>query len=250
MPRSPRRFLATAVLAVAISALPALALGSHSWGGYHWARTSNPFTLKVGDNVSAAWDAYLNTTISDWSQSDVVDLTKVTGAAKGKNCRPSAGRVEVCNGAYGSNGWLGIAQIWISGGVHITQGSVRLNDTYFRTAAYNTPAWRNLVTCQEVGHTFGLDHQDENFTNANLGTCMDYTNNPDTNQHPNQHDYDELVIIYGHLDSTTTVGSIVNAADASGWGRLVSSSASSHSSIYRLDLGNGQSVLTHVLWAR
>jgi hypothetical protein len=38
--------------------------------------------------------------------------------------------------------------------------------------------------------------------------------------------------------------------NASGWGKLVSSSASSHSSIYRLDLGNGQSVLTHVLWAR
>jgi hypothetical protein len=39
--------------------------------------------------------------------------------------------------------------------------------------------------CQEVGHTFGLDHQDENFNNTNLGTCMDYTNDPSTNQHPN-----------------------------------------------------------------
>ena len=126
-----------------------------------------------------------------------------------------------------------------------------MNDTYFNTSAYNTTAWRNLVSCQEVGHTFGLDHQDENFDNANLGTCMDYTSNPGTNQHPNQHDYAELEIIYGHLDSTTTVGSIVNgSAAASGWGRLVSSSASSHSSIYRLDLGNGQSVLTHVIWAQ
>ena len=250
MLRSPRRLLGTALLAVAVSALPSFVLGSHSWGGYHWARTSNPFTLKVGDNVSSQWDGVLNTTISDWSQSTVLDLTKVTGASKGK-CRPTAGRVEVCNGAYGNNGWLGIAQIWITGSVHITQGTVRLNDTYFNTAAYNTTAWRNLVMCQEVGHTFGLDHQDENFDNANLGTCMDYTSNPGTNQHPNQHDYDELGIIYSHLDSTTTIGSVVSgSAAASGWGRLVSSSASSHSSIYRLDLGNGQSVLTHVLWAR
>jgi hypothetical protein len=250
MPRSPRRLLGTALLAVAISALPSLVLGTHSWGGYHWARQSNPFTLKVGDNVTSAWDSYLATTNSDWSDSIVLDLTTVPGAAKGRNCRPSAGRVEVCNAAYGNNGWLGIAQIWISGGVHITQGSVRVNDTYFNTAGYNTPAWRNLVMCQEVGHTLGLDHQDENFNNANLGTCMDYTSNPDSNQHPNAHDYEELGIIYSHLDSTTTVGSVVNAAGASGWGKLVSSSASSHSSIYRLDLGNGQILLTHVIWAR
>ena len=251
MPRSPRRLLVTALVAMAVSALPSLVLGSHSWGGYHWARTSNPFTLKVGDNVGSAWDSVLNTTISDWTASTVLNLAKVTGTAKGKNCRPSAGRVEVCNRAYGNNGWLGVAQIWVSGGVHITQGSVRLNDTYFNTATYNTTAWRNLVSCQEVGHTLGLDHQDENFDNANLGTCMDYTSNPGTNQHPNNHDYAELVDIYGHLDSTTTVGSAVNgAAAATGWGRLVSSSASSHSSIYRLELGNGHSVLTHVIWAQ
>ena len=68
--------------------------------------------------------------------------------------------------------------------------------------------------CQEVGHTFGLDHQDENFNNANLGTCMDYTNDPSTNQHPNKHDYDELITIYSHLDSTTTVGAIAPASQA------------------------------------
>jgi hypothetical protein len=34
---------------------------------------------------------------------------------------------------------------------------------------------------------------------------MDYTNDPSTNPHPDQHDYDELVAIYGHLDNTTSV---------------------------------------------
>jgi hypothetical protein len=248
-----RRILATA-LGLMLAAVPALVVASHSWGNYHWARTSNPFTLQVGDNVSSAWDGYLNTTIADWTQSSVLNLSKVTGAAKGKNCRPSAGRVEVCNGTYGNNGWLGIAQIWITGGSHITQGSVRVNDTYFNTSGYNTPAWRNLVMCQEVGHTLGLDHQDENFNNANLGTCMDYTNSPGTNQHPNQHDYAQLEAIYAHLDSTTTVGQVANgagnAAVPAGWGQLVRSSASGQSSTYRMDLGNGQSVLTHVIWAR
>ena len=26
---------------------------THSWGAYHWARTSNPFTVKLGTNVSS-----------------------------------------------------------------------------------------------------------------------------------------------------------------------------------------------------
>ena len=60
----------------------ATAYASHSWGGYHWARTSNPFTLKVGDNVSSAWDPYLNEAIADWSASSVLNLVKVTGGAK------------------------------------------------------------------------------------------------------------------------------------------------------------------------
>jgi hypothetical protein len=43
---------------------------------------------------------------------------------------------------------------------------------------------------------------------------MDYTNDPTTNQHPNQHDYDELVTIYSHLDSFTTIGAADGPANA------------------------------------
>ena len=53
------------------------ALANHAWGSYHWSRASNPFTLQVGDNVSSRWDANLNGAISDWAESDVLDLTKV-----------------------------------------------------------------------------------------------------------------------------------------------------------------------------
>ncbi len=245
------RLLPFVMLAVfALAVFPAPVSATHSWGGYHWARTSNPFTVKLGDNLSSAWDPYLNTTSSDWSKSTVLDTAIVAGAAKGK-CRPSAGRVEVCNGAYGNNGWLGLAQIWLSGS-HITQGSTKLNDTYFNTPTYNTTAWRNLVMCQEVGHTFGLDHQDENFNNPNLGTCMDYTSDPSTNQHPNQHDYEELEIIYSHLDSTTTVGQMPAQANAelhekSEWGRLVK--AKGRTEVYERDFGGGFKLYTFVVWA-
>lgn len=256
---SKRRIL-IALTVVCLASFAGVVSATHSWGGFHWARTANPFTLKVGDNVTTAWDSFLNTTVSDWSASTVLDLTKVAGGATGR-CKGTSGRVEVCNASYGNTGWLGVASISLTGS-HITLGTVKLNDTYFNTATYNTPAWRNLVSCQEVGHTLGLDHQDTNFNNANLGTCMDYTNDPSTNQHPNQHDYDQLVTIYTHLDSTTTIKTI-NAAirnmppamrdielDGPGqWGKLISVSEDGRQTVFEQDFGHGYRVITHVFWA-
>ena len=251
-------------IGIALSASSSSA--DHAWGSYHWARTANPFTLSTGDNVDAKWDAYLTEAIIDWNQSGVVILKKVTGAAKGK-CRPTAGRIEVCNATYGQNGWLGIAQIWISGS-HITQGTTKLNDTYFNTSTYNTPAWRRLVTCQEVAHDFGLAHQDETFNNRNLGSCMDYTSDPDgggafgpSNEHPNAHDFEMIDSIYAHLDGSSTVGAAsanngapaaMNQIDFEGpgqWGRLVRSSRNGRVQIYEVDFGKGNKVITHVFWA-
>ena len=256
----PSKSLARASLAPLVAFAFAFAApdaaATHSWGGYHWARTANPFTIKLGNNVSAAWSSALTTASSDWSASDVLNTTVVSGLANPRNCRPTSGRVEVCNSTYGNTGWLGIASIWTTGGTHIAQGTVKLNDTYFNTATYNTPAWRAMVTCQEIGHTFGLDHQDENFSNANLGTCMDYTNDPSTNQHPNTHDYQELDIIYSHLDATTTIGQSLGASaadidtsDPRNWGRLVKMSRDGRTAVYELDLGGGRKLFTFVIFA-
>jgi hypothetical protein len=258
--RRHSRFLLVVLFLVALAVVPAVTMANHSWGGYHWARTSNPFTLKVGDNVTTAWDAYLNEAISDWTASTILNLTKVTGASN-NNCRPTAGRIEVCNRTYGNNGWLGIAQIWITGGNHITQGTSKMNDTYFNTAQYNTPAWRRLVMCQEIAHDFGLDHQDENFSNANLGSCMDYTNSPVGNEHPNAHDFEQLVTIYSHLDSTTTVGAAMASTVPSGvrklvldgvdqWGPVVKAVKNGRglATIHVADFGQGNKIVTHVFW--
>jgi hypothetical protein len=263
------RRLLFSLAAAALFTVPALgsyttpAEANHSWNGYHWARTSNPFTLKLGDNVSSAWDPILATTSSDWSQSSVLDTTIAPGSTDPRKCRAASGQVQVCNAKYGNNGWLGIASVWING-LHITQGTVKLNDTYFNTATYNTTPWRNLVSCQEVGHTFGLDHQDTTFNNTNLGTCMDYTNNPlgpPDNEHPNKHDYDELVTIYSHLDSTTTIAALSPASSRSlvndnepgdgpkDWGRPVHKDAQGRDDVYERDLGGGNKAITHVFWA-
>lgn len=228
------------------------AWANHSWGGYHWARTANPFTLKAGNNLSASWSPFLNIAASKWSESTVLDLVPVAGLANPKNCRPTSGRVEVCNAKYGNNGWLGIAQIWLSGS-HIAQGTTKLNDSYFSKPTYNTTAWKNLVMCQEVGHTFGLDHQDETFDNANKNTCMDYTNNPESNQYPNAHDYEELELIYAHLDGFTTVSQTVasiatnNFENRGDWGRVIRDNGKV--AVFERDFGMGQKLLTHVIWA-
>jgi len=275
MRKSSRRTTLAVVLTLFVfAALATVASADHSWGGYHWARTSNPFTVKTGDNVTPVWDPYLDEAISDWNLSVSLDLLEVAGGTNPKNCRPTLGRIEVCNSKYGNTGWLGIANIWITGGTHITQGTTKLNDTYFNTAQYNTPAWRRLVMCQEIAHDFGLDHQDEIFNNPNLGSCMDYTDDPDggpggasetdpSNEHPNLHDYEEIELIYAHLDSSTTIGQSVNGNNGQAppamndlnlegpgqWGRLVSSSRNGRVQTYELDFGHGNKVITHVFWA-
>jgi hypothetical protein len=254
--KTSRRTVLSAAITMTI--LAGSAGADHSWSNYHWPRSSNPFTLALGDNLSSTWDAYLQTSSSDWSVSNVLDTTVVAGGTSQRRCRAARGRIEVCNAAYGNNGWLGIASISISGS-HITAGSVRVNDTYFNTPQYNTVAWRNLVMCQEVGHIFGLDHQDENFSNPNLGTCMDYTNSPASNQHPDGHDYEQLQIIYAHTDAGSAA-QIAAESDAppameqlylagpAQWGRVAARYSDGRPKVYELDFGRGHRIITHVFW--
>lgn len=238
---------------------------NHSWGGYHWSRGANPTNLTLADNVSSSWKSFLTTASSDWSASAILDTTVVPSGKDPRRCRPTLGRIDVCNTTYGNTGWLGVAQVWVNGD-HIAQGTVKMNDTYFKKATYNTPAWKNLVMCQEIGHTFGLDHQDETFANANLGTCMDYTNDPSgliygqvSNEHPNVHDYDELAAIYAHLDgvvsSSTIKASNQNSADgvdmndSREWGKIIRHDNHGKRSVHERDFGNGEKVFTFVVWA-
>lgn len=253
--------------ALAVVALAGAALATHSWNGYHWARKANPFTLQLVDSVTTGWDSYLGTTSTDWSASTVLDTVirpGDTSSSTRKKCPAVLGKDRVCNAAYGNNGWLGLAQIWVYSNGHIAQGVIKVNDTYFNTTKYNTPGWRNLVMCQEVGHTFGLDHQDETFDNPNLGTCMDYTDDPDgtlknqlSNQHPNQHDYDQLKTIYAHLDSSTTLSltsasrgaNRANAEEVAEFGKSLKRDGRGRTSLFERDLGKGEKVFTFVFWA-
>lgn len=269
----------------AIAAGPASA--EHAWNNYHWQKGSGELAVRVGDNVSAKWDDYLRQAMNGgprvgsggngegWNASSVIWSEIVAGTTNPRNCKAIAGTIQVCNARYGFTGWLGIAQIWLSGG-HIVQGITKLNDNYFDTATYNKPEWRMLVTCQEIGHDYGLGHTDETFDNYNDGTCMDYTNAPaggtvggknygPSNEYINQHDEDQLEAIYGHAHAAATNFGIREVGKApqqdafsdngiggdspASWGAAVSRDGQGRPDIFVADLGNGKKRVTHVFWA-
>ncbi len=252
----------SAITLFALLSFPIGASASHSWNNYHWARTSNPFNLKVVDSNTPDWDDELNSAKTDWSASDVLNM--IAGASDDtqrarKRCPMVSGQVRSCNASYGYNGWLGLASINISGS-HITQGSSKMNDTYFNTSTYNNPNEKLHVMCQEIGHTFGLGHTSEDGSSQN--TCMDYFSNTGANAgstlstKPNQHDYDMLSSIYAHLDSTTTIASTAfmgsSASEVTNepnsWGRLTSQTANGRSSTYKREHYDGSETATHVFW--
>lgn len=250
--------------AVLLLFTPLTTQANHAWENFHWERTANPLQLELGDNLTGIdWPGHLAKANDDWNASTVLDNTLVAGTAK-RNCRPDSGNVEICNDAYGYNGWLGIAQIWVDGD-HISKALVKVNDSYFSLPAYDDSNWRQSVMCQEIGHVFGLQHQDEDFNNTPLNTCMDYSDPPWPS--PDFHDYEMLEAIYNHLDQVSggEVGGpphgrgkpslpppAMNEIELDGpgqWGKLVAGSRDGRESVYLLDFGAGHRIVTFVTWA-
>lgn len=253
-----------ALTVVALSAGPAAA--SHRWGTYHWSQASSStdpsVSVLLGDNLlktgASDWPSIFKGTpatgknvVSNWSHleltarsftfaNDARDIFE-TPYEPGKNrtsqkkCKPYAGQVEVCNARYGANGWLGLAQIWTSGG-HIVQGTAKVNDTYFDSSRYTAVA-KQHVLCQEVGHAFGLDHQDE--SGADFDTCMDYGSKLD-NAHPDQHDNHTVNEIYRDHPDSGTSSSSTTANKGQGKVRRV------RKDLYVESFPNGEKVFTFV----
>ena len=215
-----KRKLALATLAAAIAVGSASVQASHSWNGYHWARTTSSFNLQTLDSTTpggtnANWPALLSTAASEWSQSNSLNLVTSSfdnSSQARRKCSAVPGKIRVCNQAYGKNGWLGLASINLDANGHISQGTAKMNDSYASVYA-GDPNEARHVMCQEVGHTFGLGHTSEDGSSQN--TCMDYSSSP-TSVAPNSHDMQELGIVYGHLDSYNSYSTTaaVTAAEA------------------------------------
>jgi hypothetical protein len=257
------RALAVSMVAVVLAwaAFQTNLSANHPWSNFHWARTANPFTVKLTRHLTTTWSPYLDLASAAWTTPVKLNTTILVGVSDAptrQTCPTVNGRVAVCNYAYGQTGWLGLASIWIDGNDHIVRGTAKMNDSYSWTAGN-----RQLVMCQEVAHTFGLGHQDENFSNANRGTCMDYTSlpfGPPNNLALNQHDHDQLNTIYAHLDNYTTLTQSAELTMSSGedtsflnqpyeWGELIASFNGGRTEVYERDLGGGNGMVTYVIWA-
>ncbi len=241
-----RRFvLVTAVVLGLAAATASSALAAHSWGNYHWARSANPFTVPLGDTVTntaySNWEGALGGASVDWTASSVLDSPVVAQGGNAKRCAATTGQIRVCNATYGFNGWLGLAQIWLSGS-HIVRASAKMNDSYFNSPSYSYTNERHVM-CQEVGHGYGLGHQDE--SGADLNTCMDYADALD-NPSPNTHDYQQLETIYNsHVDA----GASPAFSPAGSAPIKVTRRDDIRSSHIVSDYGNGYQVHTFITWA-
>lgn len=212
---------------------------------------------------------YLDRALSDWSMSDKLEMTKVTGGTNEptgprtrKKCSPTARQNEICNERYGNNGWVGLTSIWTSGG-HLLQATSKLNDTYFDRASYNNPQWRLGTLCHELGHTLGLGHPSTDY-NKDMHTCIDYYSKPDgDNMVPNTHDYAQLDKIYGHTDDPTSTSSRtasrgagalppalsnIDTTQPSERGKLIKKDKKEE--VYERNLGSGRKLYTFVILAK
>src|SRR5437867_13204451 len=96
---SQRRLLVVFSASFMFAACLTVTHASHSWGGYHWARTTTQFTLKLGDNLTTAdWKSHLAQASSDWNWTGAQPLlTSIVVGQSNKRCSLMvAGTTQVC----------------------------------------------------------------------------------------------------------------------------------------------------------
>jgi hypothetical protein len=148
--------IACALLVVALvvvnTAMVPATTSMHRWWQWHWHR-SNLNVWVYGSHVTQTRAA-----MADWSNNTDINLTEVT----------SHNHISAWGQNFGDTGWGGLASIESSSWdwhcwwwCEVTHAHARFNSFYSGTNNW----WAQGVQCQEIGHTFGLDHD-------NTGGCM------------------------------------------------------------------------------
>lgn len=131
-------FIAASLL---IAGLAGQAAQAHQWGC--WIQADR--NVKIRNTSSSASAA-----ISDWNNQTILNISSVSSGEETYSFAANSG----------NTGWGGLATITNYSGCTILRATAQLN-TYY---SWTTNGARG-VFCQEIGHTFGLDH-------SNDGGCM------------------------------------------------------------------------------
>eukprot|EP00934_Nitzschia_sp_Nitz4_P004064 Nitzschia sp. Nitz4//scaffold177_size45885//37495//38545//NITZ4_007212-RA/size45885-processed-gene-0.51-mRNA-1//-1//CDS//3329539076//4054//frame0 len=161
---------------------------------------SGGLELVLLNALDDTWQTEFVNAVDDWENGDPDALTlTIQQGEVDYSCTQVDGLQKVCNANFGETGWLGINELITATLTGEIQSSVaKMNEYYLLNADDDE---RQYTMCHEIGHGFGLPHTDESFTNPSLGNCMDYTNKPEENLHPDETNYQRLVSLYGTVDS-------------------------------------------------
>eukprot|EP00934_Nitzschia_sp_Nitz4_P004096 Nitzschia sp. Nitz4//scaffold2_size372955//253667//255113//NITZ4_000448-RA/size372955-processed-gene-0.439-mRNA-1//1//CDS//3329546853//4086//frame0 len=156
---------------------------------------SDGLELEILNALGDSWQIYFSLAIADWDYGypDAVTLTATT-VSEEVDCSSVTGKVKVCAGDYGETSWRGLCDLLYDGSGFIISTTARMNEYYLEFAEDDA---KQYTMCHELGHSLGLAHTDENFYNADLGNCLDYTENFAVNKHPDESNYETLLEYYG-----------------------------------------------------
>ena len=222
-----------------------------------WNSRGSGLSLEILNALDDSWNANFVVAIDEWDSGTPDALTlRTTRVPVDSSCAEVTGKLKVCNGDYGDTKWRGINQVKLSNN-YIVSSVAKLNEFYLASSDENQ---RQYTMCHEIGHGFGLPHTDENFYNADLGNCMDYTSNPEVNKQPAQVNYLFLFDLYGlatrrHLEVSNVVEMSIPDSVNEMMDALVPEldcdpiDLNEYAEEYLCDLGNGFSMLFSMLLA-